>query len=60
MTTRRKNMLEIKQLNLVYSYPVSWDATKVFRDFIQNFYDAIGYENFDRDFMYEYNDETLI
>lgn len=53
-------MSDIKRLNLVYSYPVSWDKIDVLCDYIQNFYDAIGYENFARDFKYYYNNETLV
>lgn len=30
-------------LNIVTTYPVRWTKYKVFRDFIQNFYDSVGY-----------------
>jgi hypothetical protein len=53
-------MHEIVNLNIVYSYPVHWSSLKIFRDFIQNFYDAIGYKKFSDEFSYEYCDETLV
>jgi hypothetical protein len=51
---------EIIKVNLVYSYPVAWSRYKVLTDYIQNFYDAIGSENFANDFKYYYNDGTLV
>jgi hypothetical protein len=53
-------MYEVVNLNIVYSYPVHWSSLKIFRDFIQNFYDAIGYKKFSDEFSYEYCDETLV
>ena len=48
-------------LNIVLSYPVHWGKYEVFRDFIQNFYDSVGYQNWNKSFHYEYDDayETL-
>ena len=43
-------------LNIVREYPVNWDFPRVLRDLIQNFYDEIGYENFDREFIYEWEE----
>jgi hypothetical protein len=53
-------MSEIIKLNIAYSYPVHWGSTKIFRDYIQNFYDAVGYKRFSDEFLYEYSNETLI
>ena len=46
-------------LNIVMTYPVHWGKYNLFRDFIQNFYDSVGYENFDQLFQYSYEDERL-
>ncbi len=46
--------MAIKKLNIVMTYPVIWCPEKVFRDYIQNFYDAVGWEEFDKRFSYEY------
>lgn len=43
-------------LNIVRGYPVDWDFPRVLRDLIQNFYDEIGYENFAREFIYEWEE----
>lgn len=40
-------------LNIILDYPVQWSRYKVLRDFIQNFYDALAWKQFDRDFSYE-------
>ena len=44
---------EVAALNLIYDYPVRWSPFKVLRDLIQNFYDAVQYEQWDRRFSYE-------
>lgn len=49
----------IISLNIVMTYPVHWGKYNLFRDFIQNFYDSVGYENFDQMFQYSYEDEKL-
>lgn len=46
-------------LNIVMTYPVHWGKYNLFRDFIQNFYDSVGYENFDQMFRCSYEDERL-
>jgi hypothetical protein len=38
-------------LNLVYDYPVRWSQYKVLRDFVQNFYDSIGYREWNSRFQ---------
>lgn len=49
-------------LDLVMDYPVNWEFWRILRDLIQNFYDSIGYKNFNRDFYYhyEYDDNSTI
>jgi len=46
-------------LNIVTTYPVRWTKYKVFRDFIQNFYDSVGYLHWEERFRYVYNDRIL-
>lgn len=51
-------MQQIEKLNLVMSYPVKWTIFAVMRDYVQNFYDAVGADRFGKDFSYIYNAET--
>ena len=46
-------------LNIVMTYPVYWDKYAVFRDFIQNFFDACGFEKFKEKFRYIYKNDIL-
>lgn len=46
-------------LNIVTTYPVRWTKYKVFRDFIQNFYDSVGYGCWKERFHYEYDKSIL-
>jgi hypothetical protein len=46
-------------LNLVYDYPVRWSKYKVLRDFVQNFYDSIGYREWNSRFHYSYSSGEL-
>jgi len=46
-------------LNLIYDYPVHWSLFKVLRDFVQNFYDAVGWRSWSRRFTYTYSGGTL-
>lgn len=48
--------MKAEKLNLVMSYPVKWTAYGVLRDFIQNFFDAVGPERFGQDFVYCYEE----
>lgn len=41
-------------LELVADYPIKWDFKKALRDFIQNFYDALGPDKFGSEFDYDY------
>ena len=47
-------------LNIIKSYPVSWNRYKIFRDFIQNFYDSVGYEKWNESLNYEYEDSSIV
>ncbi len=46
-------------VNIVMTYPVHWTKYQVLRDFVQNFYDAVGYNDWRKRFCYEYNDTVL-
>lgn len=46
------------KLNLVMTYPVRWSRIHIMQDYIQNFYDITGAENFSRDFHYRYNEKS--
>lgn len=46
-------------LNIVMTYPVRWNKYKVFRDFQQNFYDAVGFQHWKERFEYKYENKTL-
>ena len=52
-------MQQIKQLNLVYSYPVKWTKFQIFRDFIQNFYDELKPEQWKESFHFHYDSGNL-
>ena len=49
----------LHKLNIVMSYPVQWTVYNIMNNFIQNFYDALGRENFKEGFSYTYEDGTL-
>lgn len=46
-------------LNLVYDYPVYWDRYKVLRDFVQNFYDALPWREWEQRFSSSIVDGVL-
>ena len=48
------------KLNITMSYPVKWSMRKILRDYIQNFFDAVGTEGFKDRFSGSYKDNTLI
>lgn len=50
---------KIIPLNIVMTYPVRWDKYKVMRDFLQNFYDAVGFQDWKDRFEYKYKKKTL-
>ena len=41
-------------LGVAMDYQVGWNIHRIIRDFIQNFYDSIGYEHFAAEFQYEW------
>lgn len=47
------------KLNITMSYPVKWCMRKILRDYIQNFFDAIGTESFKERFSVSYKDNIL-
>ncbi len=46
-------------LNIVLTYPVHWSKIKVLIDFIQNFYDACGHENWKKEFKWSFENGEL-
>ncbi len=54
---KRKKLIS---LNLIFSYPVSWSRYKVLRDFIQNFYDAVGSDEWMDRFTYRLEEGLLV
>lgn len=58
MQNNGKNGVDIP-LELVADYPIKWDFQKVLRDFIQNFYDALGPDKFGSEFYYDYDTDGL-
>lgn len=63
MWPKRKQRLKmgesnIIKLNLVMTYPVQWSLRHIMEDYIQNFYDVLGPEDFSKKFHYNYNKST--
>lgn len=52
-------MGKVIPLNIVTSYPVRWKKYQVIRDFVQNFYDSVGYNRWNKEFQYNYSNNTL-
>ena len=46
-------------LNIVMTYPVHWGRYEVLRDFVQNFYDSVGYKKWNNALQYDYTDGAL-
>lgn len=57
--TRKEQKKHQIPLNIVLTYPVRWGTYKIFRDYVQNFYDSVGSANWSQRFHYTYKDETL-
>jgi len=55
----RKNF-KLVSLNLVMGYPVNWSRFKVLRDFVQNFYDSIGFEQWTKRFSCKQTRDSVI
>ena len=51
--------MKILSVNIVMTYPVYWSKYQVLRDFMQNFYDAVGYDDWRHSFCYDYKDHKL-
>jgi hypothetical protein len=50
---------ELVSINLIYDYPVHWSRFKTLRDFVQNFYDAVHWSEWDNRFSYTLADGIL-
>ena len=48
----------VERLNLVMTYPVDWDVHHVMSDYLQNFYDVLGPDNFAQGFSYFYYEDS--
>jgi hypothetical protein len=53
------NASELISINLIYDYPVHWSRFKTLRDFIQNFYDAVHWSEWDDRFSSTITDGVL-
>ena len=53
-------MRKVIPVNIVMSYPVKWGKYQVIRDFVQNFYDSVGYNDWHQKFSYTYENEKLL
>lgn len=51
--------MNVIPLNIVMTYPVCWNKYRVLRDFVQNFYDAVGYSEWKKEFHYSYDKNRL-
>jgi hypothetical protein len=54
------NESELISLNLIFTYPVEWTRYKVMRDFIQNFFDAVGPDKWKDRFSYRREGNALL
>jgi hypothetical protein len=57
--TAANNASELISINLIYDYPVHWSRFKTLRDFIQNFYDAVHWSEWDDRFSHTITDGVL-
>ncbi len=51
--------VELISINLIYDYPVHWNKFKTLRDFVQNFYDAVRWSQWDDRFSWTLVDGVL-
>ena len=51
--------METRKLNILMRYPIEWTDYMVMNNFVQNFYDAVGPENFATGFKMNYSGDTL-
>lgn len=59
MGDKSSDKSKIIPLNIVMTYPVHWGKYEIFRDFVQNFYDSVGYDKWNEKFQYSYKDKKL-
>lgn len=59
VTIDDRQKTELISINLIYDYPVHWGRFKTLRDFIQNFYDAVRWPNWDSQFSWTLADGVL-
>ena len=57
--TQRNPDSKIIPLNLILDYPVNWSRYKVLRDLVQNFYDAVGCQEWHKRFSYSLESNLL-
>ena len=50
---------EVIPVHLIFDYPVHWSKFKVLRDFLQNFYDAVGHHEWHKRFFWKLENECL-
>jgi hypothetical protein len=60
MEIKSNNKAELISLNLIFTYPVQWSQYKVMRDFIQNFFDAVGPDKWKERFSYRRDGNSLL
>lgn len=52
--------IHVEKLNMVMTYPLHWTKRQMMENFIQNFYDAVGYERFADECTCSYENGNLI
>ena len=52
--------MSVRKLNLVMTYPVKWSEYEVMDNFVQNFYDALGMDQFKDRFNTSFDNGTII
>lgn len=52
--------VELLDLNLGLDYPIGWSIWSIMRDYVQNFYDALGWKEFSTGFLHEYDENTQV
>ena len=57
ISKKEQDIPTVIPLGIAMDYQVNWNMHRIIRDFIQNFYDSIGCEQFADEFQYEWNIE---
>ena len=52
--------MSVRKLNLVMTYPVKWGEYEVMDNFVQNFYDALGMDEFKDRFNTSFDNGTIV